>query len=1202
LNHFARKTSRLKSLELQGFKTFVNKHTFEFAPTITSFVGPNGSGKSNIADSIRWVLGEQSYALLRAKKTEDMIFSGSDTRSRASMASATIVFDNEDGWLPIDFTEVTIGRRAYRDGVNEYLINGQKVRLRDVTELLAQCGLSQRTYTIIGQGLVDAALSLNPEERRRLFEEAAGIGLYRNRKREALRRLETTRRNLERVQDIITELKPRLRSLERQAKRAKDYSQVKEDLKAVMRIWYGYHWYQLQDLVNNAKKHAEECETERDRLRQEQLQAERELIETRSQIDTLRTQLHQWSQDISELYRTREQVGKSLAVSSERHRWLSDQEGSLNAEILALEEAKATLTDRIQVIRQEMDQRQAEIEDIQQTLEELQKSEDPADVERKTYWSSVENLREEVENTAAQHATKSIQLDQVKDQISKLTKKLEDTQSELQGAEMDHLEAERKLQEATARRDRIQHGRDGVESEFKSAKEHLETLRANRTALISQRSQLIGKEAALSAKLELIKQVGDHPTDVVETILDGLRQGRLKGLAGRFWDKLTIKPGFEVAISAALGDFKAALTFQTEKDVEKAVRELLERKIQKKASMLPLSIQGVDETLEPATTDDTLGNALDFVEAPDGYQSILTLLLGRTLVVKDRVTALKLVPDLSDDARLVTLGGDLFYPSSLTVLGAFSETQFELPPLRKVQEDLGRVQSVLRNIAEAVRQLEADEKERTSRQSRLEDNLVRIREELNEAQLLVEKVQYEKKMAGQRLKGLQLEVTELEKERDSLETRLASLASEAKDMDRMRFDLEQVLQKAIGEAHLSQPGMAEIQARTRLELAQQAMQDLEGRQKELTDQLDAFQGDLELRRNRLSSTGEDMRSTGEDEAQSEEQLSALEEQIRELEARIQPEEESLREAEKKRLDLESKETYIRTDLRIAERTHSQAQIDLARLDEELASLKRRIEDDFGLVTYEYYENEGPEQEPLPLEGYVEHLPQVEALPEESEKHINRLRSQLRRLGVVNPEATSEYETVRDRVKFLTTQMEDTKKAEEQIQDVIAELDLLMEREFRKTFDAVALEFREAFTRLFGGGSARLTLTDPEDLTGTGIDIEARLPGRREQGLAVLSGGERSLTASALIFALMKVSPTPFCVLDEVDAMLDDANVIRFREMLEELSSKTQFVVITHNRGTVQASEIIFGVTMGADSASQVISLRLDEAEKAITGD
>jgi chromosome segregation protein len=338
----------------------------------------------------------------------------------------------------------------------------------------------------------------------------------------------------------------------------------------------------------------------------------------------------------------------------------------------------------------------------------------------------------------------------------------------------------------------------------------------------------------------------------------------------------------------------------------------------------------------------------------------------------------------------------------------------------------------------------------------------------------------------------------------------------------------------------------------------------------------------------------------EEIAQANVSLSEIEEQIEGARKKIEPEETVLRESEELRTEVETDEMRTRIELQDSEREHSRAQILLARRQEELVSLQRRIEDDFGLVAFDF-ENGVMGQDPLPFEGLVEHLPRVEDVPEETENQVNRLRNQLRRLGAVNPSAKVEYDEVRNRVDFLTTQLEDSRKAEEQIQNVIAELDLLMEREFRKTFDAVAIEFQEAFTHLFGGGSARLSLTDSDDLTHTGIDIEARLPGRREQGLAMLSGGERSLTACSLIFALMKVSPTPFCVLDEVDAMLDDINVVRFREMLQDLSKTTQFVVITHNRMTVQVAEVVYGVTMGSDSASQIISMRLEDAEKVLAG-
>jgi len=350
--------ARLKSLDLQGYKTFASKAIFEFAPTITAIVGPNGSGKSNVADSIRWVLGEQSYSLLRGKKTEDMIFSGSEQRARAGMATATITFNNNDGWLPIDFSEVTVSRRAYRDGENEYLLNGQRVRLRDVSELLARCGLGERTYTIIGQGLVDAALSLKAEERRRLFEEAAGIGLYRSRRDESLRRLDHTRRNLDRVHDILAELRPRLRSLERQAKRAQDYEQVRQDLQAALRQWYGHHWYRMMAVVAESKRLAEDESAARDRLHAEERRTAEELNATRARIDASRLGLQRLSQQSSVEFRERETIGRNLAVARERSRWVAEQVTALEVEVAAKAEAGRALQGRLEAARAEGLQRE----------------------------------------------------------------------------------------------------------------------------------------------------------------------------------------------------------------------------------------------------------------------------------------------------------------------------------------------------------------------------------------------------------------------------------------------------------------------------------------------------------------------------------------------------------------------------------------------------------------------------------------------------------------------------------------------------------------------------------------------------------------------------------------------------------------------------------------------------------------------------
>ncbi|MFA9403560.1 MAG: hypothetical protein ACERKY_10925, partial [Anaerolineales bacterium] len=452
------------------------------------------------------------------------------------------------------------------------------------------------------------------------------------------------------------------------------------------------------------------------------------------------------------------------------------------------------------------------------------------------------------------------------------------------------------------------------------------------------------------------------------------------------------------------------------------------------------------------------------------------------------------------------------------------------------------------------------------------------------------------------LKTIEHRVSLLEKELGTVEDELESvridLVETVEQAARVRED-RQVIEAKHQTALLALDGIGEgsevAGIESRLERARVSHDKSQVRVQALMDRRALIERDLNGRQERLNANRGESERLQEQVRVGQEALNNIRANLEELQEQMRPAEEALAAAESSRLEFEAQESEVRLALQAAERAHSQAQIGLARRQEELTSLKRRIEDDFGLVAFEY-EEDIPGQEPLPFEGIVERLPRIEELPPEIEKQSRNLRMQLRRMGPVNPEARREYREVNERVEFLTTQVDDLRKAEGQIHEVIAELDVLMEREFRKTFDAVAIAFREAFTRLFGGGSAHLTLTDPDDLTRTGIDIDTRLPGRRTQSLAMLSGGERSLTASALIFALLKVSPTPFCVLDEVDAMLDEANVTRFTDMLAELSQDTQFVLITHNRLTVQAAEVVYGVSMGTDTTSKVIGLKLDELE------
>jgi len=388
--------SRLKSLELQGYKTFANRTNFEFPGAVTAIVGPNGSGKSNITDALRWVLGEQSYSLLRGKKTEDMIFAGSDRRSRSGMATATVILDNSDGWLPIDYSEVAIARRAYRDGSNEYLLNGQRVRLRDVSELLSESGLAERTYTIIGQGLVDAALALRAEDRRRLFEEAAGIGLHRSRRQEAVRRLDDTQRNLERVEDILHELRPRLRSLERQAKRAQEYDQAAEDLRGLLREWYGFHWHRAQEELSEAQSLANEQNDSLENTRQREMELDAEIGNLRDNRGELRSNLNELHRQSADLHSEREKVSRELAVSEERERNLEDQEQKLRTDLAQIGEEASLLEERRNFALGEVDKLAAEFEEAQESSDSVRIVYDSRQEEREQLESRLSNNRQEL--------------------------------------------------------------------------------------------------------------------------------------------------------------------------------------------------------------------------------------------------------------------------------------------------------------------------------------------------------------------------------------------------------------------------------------------------------------------------------------------------------------------------------------------------------------------------------------------------------------------------------------------------------------------------------------------------------------------------------------------------------------------------------------------------------------------------------------
>lgn len=1189
---------RLKSLELQGYKTFASKNTFEFAAGITAIVGPNGSGKSNIADALRWVLGEQSYALLRGKKTEDMIFNGSEHRARAGMASAHILFDNTNGWLPIDFTEVGMTRRAYRDGHNDYLLNDQQVRLRDLNEILAASGLSERTYTILGQGLVDASLALKAEDRRRLFEEAAGVGLYRVRREEALKRLENTTRNLERVLDIMSELEPRLRSLERQAKRAIEYSRAQADLKVILREWYGYHWHHAQQELTTAREAVKQQEARVNEARELHQKAQGEYNAFREKFIGLRSQLNAWHRASAELHSQREEASRELAVLEERRRSLLASQTSVIAEKERATDEEKTVRARIEEAEQEFARLQTEYDEAQKQLSDAQLKLQSGQTDRAALEEKLGLARAQIETWTTQRAESQARLAELKSRLEGLQTRLTAAEKSIEVAETNARTASEKYAETRKRQEEAELGLKEAQEKEERGKKEVERLEEERRAKNEERAGKLAEHTRVKTQLEVIEQAEQSLAGYAEGarfLLDATRQFKLKRSRGALSAALDVPAELETAISAALGDALDAILLDAD-EIEDAL-QLLESDEAGRAVLLPLENHSREPLAKP-NDDSCLGVASELLNVNDEFRAATRALLGQTLIARDRVSARRLIRELPTHARVVTLRGEVFRGDGLIVAGKTASSSALSRPRQKreLTESLAAFDMLIESLNRDVDSLSENISHARAELSQAEGAARDARLRVDEAEESERQAELESEAARRQLEWQKSQHIQLKSEMDEaagIQSNLNQSLAEIESGSASAKEEARTLALQLSGADLAEAQNQATYWGTRAAVAERALDDARTRKEERGKEVEKFEARRGELMARLSESESSLNGLENEKTSLREREGALQTQIESLRVNIDPVEKDLETTEQEEARLQDGEANAQRGFATSERLLGQTQLELMRKQESLDNLRQKITDDFGLVMFEYAADvAGPV--PLPFEGMIEELPVVTEISPELETQLTQNRSRMRRMGPINPEAKQEFDTESERYSFMRAQVDDLRKAESDLRQVIAELDELTKQSFSKTFDAVDKQFRAMFTRLFGGGSARLALTDPDNLVETGIEIEARLPGRREQGLALLSGGERSLTAVALVFALLKVSPTPVCVMDEVDAMLDEANVGRFRDLLLELSKETQFIVITHNRNTVQVADVIYGITMGRDSASQVISLRLDQ--------
>lgn len=1197
---------RLNSLELQGFKTFATSSRLEFPGQITAIVGPNGSGKSNIADSIRWVLGEQSYSLLRAKKTEDMIFSGSQHRPRAGMASITINFNNEDGWLPIDYAEVSLSRRAYRDGQNEYLLNNQKVRLKDISELLAQTGLAEMSYTIIGQGLVDVALALKPDERRKLFEEAAGIGLYQSRKAESLKRLENTRKNLDRVLDIMTEIKPRLRSLERQATRFTEYQRLRADLQVLLREWYGFHWHQKQEDLRNARAAYKNHEHQLSAMRRQHAELSQRVEESRSTLQEKRHALELAHKTLSELHRDFEKSSRELAILEERQRSYKQQQQDLEIDLANVEEALSGLETQEIGFTEEIEQRTAE---YNAALDEVNTVD--------TKLAEIKRQKENEEALLSETRKKRIRLET---ENLQLKARLEELNNRLQSQALERNKAETSLTALKEESINLKQQAEAAVTAYEKAEKHLDKQNASlydKRALIDQmeiqRQEEIDKlaslnamKAKLQAQFDVLQQAEAALSGYSEgskAVLEDSRKGHLPKGIEPLSQHLVVEAKYEKALSAALGELADLLIVPS--NARDMVIAYLESKEQDRVALVAESaMDNAPVAKAVLSARGVIGLASDLIKVDDQFQSLARAILSQIVIVEDQTHAQALLADLKNGQRAVTLSGLVFHTNGIItsgqrasarrigrtrqkgeleaeILSIETEITSQETVLSGLTSDLETNRQQYQKAILAVQQAEADQKESYRARQKVLDEFSRFKEQITwHTERLAE--------LDNSALGIHAQIDQHQQKCEQLEVESAEL-----------LDAEEIYQEKVNavpvfdvQQELNHWQTHQIVAKNTLATARQRANDHQGRLDDAKDRMSTYQ-------QRISVIQAGLMEIEAQEIILKAEIAQVSHNIAEIEkTQIDPLTQSQNKVEKSVLDLQRQEDQSHKKVIIAERQYTQLQLELDRRNDQLDNLVEKIEDDFGLVSYDYEKRmDGPN--PLPFDdGTIESLPVVKEIAPNLESDIKQLKAQIRRIGAINPEAQQEYLEVKERHEFMTQQIADLEAASENLRQVIEELDALMERDFIRTFKAVNQEFAEYFTRLFNGGEAKLVFSDNENPVEGGVDIEARLPGRRQQVLALLSGGERSLAAVALIFALLKVSPTPFCILDEVDAMLDESNVGRFIDLLRELSQKTQFVIITHNRNTVQAADVIYGVTMGRESTSQMISLKLEEVDES----
>ena len=1180
---------QLLRLELKGFKSFADKTIVKFSPGMTAVIGPNGSGKSNITDAMKWVLGESNVRNLRGQKAEDIIFSGTEKRKPMSAAEVTLVFDNSDQQLDIDMAEVAITRRIYRTGESEFLINKRSCRLKDIHLLLADTGLGRDSMAIIGQNRIDAILNSKPEERRLIFEDVAGISRFKINKEDALRRIASTDRNMERVRDVMATIEEQLGPLSEKAEKTKKYmtlSRTKRDYDGAL----GFHNYKTSDrLLTRFENDNIAFKDEEIELQTELSKLEARRHELQSSSSKEQEQLKLWEAQYTEKQRDEERLSGHLRLLEEQLKTARRELDETSMRISELEATQKGEEQQLRILNQLIQDESAQLVEKESNLEELEA----------TYKKAVEDVRsEQAKFQSLQSNREAFEQRQLE-----VVSAIETAKASIRSLEARKVES--KNQCAILESEIAQ-----VDSELQVARSEFETLGQKFNALSAQRQALVddAKNAAMKAReerkklqklrtqeqrakgrLELLAQWEEQHEGYLEgtkNILNGKGSWR-EQITGAVGDLFTVEDKYTTAIETALGGSVNHVVTTTARAAAEGVNYL--KSIQGgRVTFLPMdSVKGKPYDTPALHESCVLGTAVDCISFDNKYAHIFQYLLGRTLVVSSMDDAIGLQKKYNQQLRIVTLTGEQFQPGGSLTGGATKRKRASVLSRKEeaasLEQELvqieGQICSLIANLERLEKRVEEAEKEQaTLDESYQHTNLLYVASE-TKVQNIQNQLDRKKRVLHeeeQRLVHIDIDLATTTANLKDQETALTSLqedhgvdGNQGALMDRLT-----VLQKVQQEAY-----EAFTEARLTCDTLRHTIQERETQREQRNQSISSIIERLTPLRNLLVSTTQ----------RCEEELPKAQEAAEQ--------ELSSATAEVERLRALRDEAYDKTSTGRDEMESILSEQD--RLNQRYKVVQGRLVDMEGKIT----------RHRMDCERFVEELQELGFTLEDAqalriEGSVNdwkdeqaRLMAEIAELGPVNPNAVEEYEETKERYDFLTTQLADLDTAKTQLQAVIAEMDKAMSTQLYDVLDVVGCRFQEVFSQLFGGGTAQIVLTDPDNILTGGIDFYIQPPGKKRQQLTLLSGGERALTVIALLFSFLDYRPAPFCVLDEVDAALDEANVERFSSYLNRVNKETQFIVVSHRKKTMEAAEVLQGVTMVERGVSRLLTVAFEDVKE-----